>query len=349
MKKEIKINFKYFWEGFNPESNFYTNLLRKNYNVIISDNPDYLFYSIFPEITEKKNLSAKGDFFRKISPRLYLLMRKIYVKFNDFGKTKKLLPKGNFIKIFHSAEHTIPNMNECDWAFGTRFEEEVKNERYMRTPQYMIDNYLLKDFGSPNLKRKIDFKKIKKEKTKFCNFIYSQENLSRNDFFKILSRYKKIDAPGRCMNNMYPIGSHLNPKESRSSNTWSKEKLNFLKSYKFTIAFENSSSLGWVTEKITHPMLVNSIPIYFGHEEIKRDFNAKSFLNYHDFENMEKFIEHIIKVDNDDNLYKEYLEQPLYPNEKAYEFSRTERIERRLKEIIDYIPKMKSKSGLLNW
>jgi len=65
-KKTIKINFKYFWGGFDPENNFYTNLLRKKYNVVISDKPDYVFYSLFSEVKEANDLAKKGDFFKKI-------------------------------------------------------------------------------------------------------------------------------------------------------------------------------------------------------------------------------------------------------------------------------------------
>jgi hypothetical protein len=205
----------------------------------------------------------------------------------------------------------------------------------MRIPAYMLSDYKLNNFGSPDLKRNINFEKIKKEKTKFCNFIYSQEVAERNAFFKKLNKYKKIDAPGKCMNNMPPIGSYADSKKSRLSVSWVKEKLDFIRPYKFTIAFENASKPGWVTEKLTQPMLVNSIPIYFGHSEVKRDFNTKSFINYHDFNNMNKFIEHIIKVDNDDKLYREYLEQPFFNSKEAYDFSRTDRIVKRLKEIIE--------------
>jgi hypothetical protein len=334
-KKTIKIDFKYFWEGFNPENNFFTNLLRKEYNVIISDNPDYLFYSVFSNIGKAKDLSKKGDFIKKISPKLYVFLRKVYSKINlIFHPSQLLVPEGDFIKIFCGAEHVLPNMKECDWAFSPHFEEDINHSRHMRIPAYMFSDYKLKNFGSPNQRRKINFKKLKKEKTKFCNFIYSQEVAARNSFFKELSRYKKIDSPGRCMNNMPPIGSYEDPKKSRLSVNWVQEKLNFIKPYKFAIAFENFSKPGWVTEKLTQPFLVNSIPIYFGHPEVKRDFNTKSFLNYHDFNDIQKFIERIIQVDKDDGLYEQYLKQPIYPTKEAYEFSKTDRIERRLNEII---------------
>ena len=71
MKKKttIKINFKDFWENFDPKNNFFTNILRKKYDVEISDKPDYLFYSVyFKTHTNIKDLYKKGDFIRKISP-----------------------------------------------------------------------------------------------------------------------------------------------------------------------------------------------------------------------------------------------------------------------------------------
>lgn len=55
-KKTIKINFKYFPEDFNPENNFFINNLKKLYDVEISDNPDYVFYSVYPEIKDRKSV-----------------------------------------------------------------------------------------------------------------------------------------------------------------------------------------------------------------------------------------------------------------------------------------------------
>lgn len=315
-RKLIKINFRNFGPNFDFEDNFFTNILRKQYNVVISDKPDYIFYGVYPEIKDIKDISKQGEFIKKISPTLYVWTRKVYSSLQKIrGKHKVEPPKGDFVKIFYGAEHTRPNMNECDWAFGSHFEEEVRNPRYMRLLPYLPNDYTLPRLGNPPIKKSINFKKIKKEKTKFCNFIYSQDIMARNNFFKELSKYKKIDAPGRSMNNMPPIGSD-NPKKSRMSKNWSKEKLRFIRPYKFTIGFENKSEPGWVTEKLTHPMLVNSIPIYVGNKAISKDFNTKSFINYSDFKNMKDFIQHIIKVDNDDKLYEEYIKQPFYPGNK---------------------------------
>ncbi|MFH1503096.1 MAG: glycosyltransferase family 10 [Candidatus Diapherotrites archaeon] len=333
-KKTIKINFKYFWEGFNPENNFLTNTLRNLYDVKISENPDYLFYSVYQEIKTSGDLSKKGDFIRRISPKLYILLREIYSKISNFSiKDKFPLPEGNFVKIFFGSELIKPNMNKCGWAFSEYPEEEINNPRHMKLI-IIVNDYQLKNFGIPTIKKKINFNKIKKEKTEFCNFIYARDIAKRNDFFKELSKYKKIDAPGRCMNNMPPI-RYNSPKESRISASCVIDKLNFIKKYKFTTAFENSSRSGYISEKLTHPMLVNSIPIYFGHKDVNKEFNTKSFINYNDFKNMKEFIKYIIKVDNDDKLYEKILREPWYNDNKPPRDLDIRRIQKRFKEIIE--------------
>lgn len=59
---------------------------------------------------------------------------------------------------------------------------------------------------------------------------------------------------------------------------WSGKRA-FLSRYKFTVAFENSSAPGYHTEKILDPMLVGSIPIYWGDREIESVFNPASFIH----------------------------------------------------------------------
>ncbi len=333
MKKTIKINFKDFAEGFDKENNYYTDTLRENYKVVISGNPDYMFYSVYPSVGIQRDISGKGDMIRKISPRLYIFVRKVYTKlFNK--KVEVKAPEGDFVTIFHSTEGTKPNMQECDWAFSSYLEEDIGHQNYCKISLLLITDYPLGKQTRLPFKRKIDFKKIKKEKTKFCNFIYAQDINKRNDFFKKLSKYKHIDSPGRCMNNM-PSISDGDQRASRLSKSWVGAKLNFIKPYKFTIAFENEIKDGWTTEKLTHPLLVNSIPIYVGNKKVGKDFNTESFINYHDFNSMDKFIQHIIEVDNNDELYKQYLKQPIFKTKEQHYFNSHERVVDKLKEIIE--------------
>ena len=47
MKKKILVNFVDWWSGFNPYDNYFYNLLKEDYEIEISNNPDYLFFSVF--------------------------------------------------------------------------------------------------------------------------------------------------------------------------------------------------------------------------------------------------------------------------------------------------------------
>ena len=332
--KTIKINFQDFWEGFDKENNYFIDTLRETYKVIISDDPQFMFFSVFPNVKRiDLNVSSKGDFIRKISPKLYILSKKVY----SFLLNKKRVinyPEGNFVKIFYASEGILPEMIKCDYAFVTTYNESSEDLNCFRIPPHIIFDYPLHKELALFSDRKIDFEKIKKDKTKFCNFIYSQDINCRNNFFKKLSKYKRIDSPGRCMNNMKAI-SMENSRSSRVSSDWVKTKLNFLKPYKFTIAFENTIRDGWTTEKLTHPLFVNSIPIYIGNKKVADDFNTKRFINYHDFKNMKEFIEHIKKVDTDDDLWKQYLEQPIFKTSNQTYFNSHKRIKDKLNEIIE--------------
>lgn len=327
-KKKIKIGFKYFWYGFNPEDNLFINLLKKQYDVILSDNPDYLFYSVYPESGKIEDPSKIGIFLRKISPDIYLFLKKVYSRFKDPNKNKRPVPKGDFVRIFYTSENRKPNMQECDWAFSFYYDEEFKHSRHMRLP-----NYKFEELEGSLVKKQSEISKIDIKKRKFCNFIYAQENKTRRLFFRKLSKYKRIDSPGRVLNNMPPIGKFKDSYSSRFSKNWMNDKIPFLENYKFTIAFENASVPGYTTEKITHPMLANSIPIYFGNPLVGRDFNTKSFINCHDFKNFDEVVKRVIEIDKDDELYEKILREPWFYNNKPSKYMSDEMIMKRLKEI----------------
>ena len=78
MKKTIKIDFINFWPGYNKTSNYFYDLLKEEFNVEISNTPDYLFYSVFGQ--DHKNYRCK--------------------------------------KIFYTGENIPVNFSECDYAFS---------------------------------------------------------------------------------------------------------------------------------------------------------------------------------------------------------------------------------------
>ncbi len=329
MKKTIKINFKDFWEAFNPEDNLFINLLKKNYDVIISSEPDFVFYSVYPEKNEVKDSSKYGEKLRFLPPFIYEIGKRGYYKFVETYSSEKINhPQGDFVKIFYTPENIKPDMDKCDWAFSFNYDEEFNHPRHLRLP-----NYKFEELKGSLIKKGTNFDKIKKEKNKFCNFIYAQDIQYRNKFFEKLNEYKKIDSSGRCMNNMSPVGNHKDARQSRKQGNWAEEKVEFMKPYKFTIAFENTSNLGYTTEKIYHAMLTNSIPIYFGNPLVLRDFNPKSFINCNDFKTFDEVVKKVIEIDQDDELYYEILKQPWFNDNKPSIYFDDKRISKRLKEI----------------
>jgi hypothetical protein len=55
-------------------------------------------------------------------------------------------------------------------------------------------------------------------------------------------------------------------------------KIEFLSSYKFSIAMENSEGQGYVSEKIIDSFMAGTIPIYYGGYMIDEFINPKSYI-----------------------------------------------------------------------
>ena len=183
------------------------------------------------------------------------------------------MPPGRYVRIFFGSEYVRPDMQTCDWAFSYFSEDAVRHPRHM---------HAIWDSDSRLIKGDLKFETIKEQKTRFCSFLYTNRVGFREEFCRRLSRYKKVDCPGGSLNNMPSI-------DSDGSKSWMDCKIEFLRSCKFTIAFENTSQPGYTTEKLWQPMLVNSIPIYWGNPMVGEAYNSKSFISYYDFEGSPRF------------------------------------------------------------
>jgi hypothetical protein len=222
-----------------------------------------------------------------------------YLFFSVFGYNH--LKYRNCIKIFYSGENIESDFNSCDYAIANSHWDI--GDRYFRYPTWatMIDVYG-SDLWEQMMNRKIDKEKLLNRK--FCNFVYSNKKAAdpiRELFFKELSKYKKVDSGGSFLNN---IGGPVS------------NKMQFIKDYKFTIAFENSSLSGYTTEKIIQPMAACSIPVYWGDPDIYKDFNTDAFINVNDFASIDDAIKEIIRLDNDDDEYIRKLHNPLIGDEE---------------------------------
>jgi hypothetical protein len=59
---------------------------------------------------------------------------------------------------------------------------------------------------------------------------------------------------------------------------------------------------------------------------VHTEFNPKSFLNYPDFPSEEALVERIIAIDQDDDLYRDYLRQPYFHDNRPNEFFDRDRL-----------------------
>jgi len=191
-----------------------------------------------------------------------------FIVFGPYGND--LPPRGNYIRIGYFCENIEPDLSICEWAFGIPREQEINNPRYKRIQWHGLDTTLLIKPSDYNVEE------IAGKKKHFCNFLYSHPVPYREKFFKQLSKYKKVDAPGRSMNNMASIDSLYH------GDIWQRKR-QFLSSYKFTIAFENYVYPGYQTEKLYDAMQADSIPIYCGDPFIGDIFNTASFINTPDY------------------------------------------------------------------
>lgn len=143
----------------------------------------------------------------------------------------------------------------------------------------------------------------------FCTFIVSNPKCEvRNNLFNLINKYKKVSSMGSYANNVghqiiYPY--------------WSRDYFNVLGNHKFMICCENTKMETYSTEKIVNPYLSGTIPIYWGSHNIKNIFNPNSmlFLEDESQESINKLIEQIIYLDNNDEKYIEFINRPIFTEE----------------------------------
>ena len=286
-KKRIKVKFVGFWKGFAAEKTRIYLDLSKFYDVVLSEEPDYIICSCFPPYYE-------------------------YCKYPQ-------------VRIMDSSENYIPDFNLVDYAIC----------------RYPID-FLDRCFYHPGcidfrgrfedlLERKRCFTPDDlREKPLFANFIagHESENAVRGDFFKLLSQYKRVDSPGSYLNNM-PDGETVNWKNS--------SKTDFQRRCKFSLCFESTKHAGFVTEKITDAFFSDTIPVYFGSEQVFEVFNKDAMVFCPSRESFDETVRQIIALDQNDEAYLRMLNQPVFNPAFDYEKHMAE-YERFIRNIFEQPP-----------
>lgn len=227
---------------------------------------------------------SKDEIFGELNAEYDFIEDNIHPEVVIFGPYGNDIPEGNFIRVGYFCENFQPDMKVCDYGFGIPYEAEINHPNYTR-----IDFH---GFNPDTLIKSKNFaEEAFKKKKYFCNFLYGNKVLYRELFFRELSKYKRVDAAGKSMQNSEPL-----PNDSKIG-IWN-SKREYISEFKFTIAFENYTYPGYHTEKILDPMLAGSIPIYIGNPDIETHFNNKSFIHGRNYikNNRNEFLKKIEKA-----------------------------------------------------
>lgn len=224
------------------------------------------------------------------------------------------------VRIFIVGENVSPHMGISDYAMA--FDQMTFGDRYCWMPLIKLYREAYETFLNPRL----PVEDVLKTKTDFCAYVMSSTRDSapeRTRIFDLLNEYKVVHSGGSWNNN---VGGRV------------PDKLAFQSSHKFVIAFENSSTPGYLTEKFADAAQAHAIPIYWGDPTIGNYFNPKAFVNCHDFQSLEEAVEHVKQIDADDALFRQMLAAPWFPDGIEPECLRTETFQQFLSNIFKQEP-----------
>lgn len=196
-------------------------------------------------------------------------------------------------KIYWTGENMLPDFDQCDFAMTSAF---LPNEpRHLRVPtwRHFIDepSRLVSHRGSEPSEAG--------PRPEFCGQVVSNpKSPLRNRMFRRLNRRRRVNSGGRAFNT---TGSRV------------RDKAEFLRRHRFCLAFENSSSPGYTTEKLLDALLAGCIPIYWGNPDVGTDFNPRRFVNAHDFEDLDSLCDRVIELDDDPEAQAAILKEPILP------------------------------------
>ena len=221
------------------------------------------------------------------------------------------------VRIFVTGENVSPNFNISDYALT--HDKMIFGDRFCWMPFVKLrpEAYASLCANRPPVEEVIG------QKEGFCAYVMSNTKDSaseRTRIYDLLTAYKPVASGGKWRNN---VGGPV------------ADKIKFQSKYKFVIAFENSSSPGYLTEKFAQAAQSNAIPIYWGDPEISKIFNPKAFINCFDFPSLEDVVEYVKMVDADENLYRQMLTEPWFPDGREPDCLKNETFSQFLSNIFD--------------
>lgn len=194
------------------------------------------------------------------------------------------------VRIYICGEAIIPDFNVCDYAISQiKIDFEGRNLNFPYGLWTIIGDEVEKYSREKALNRK------------FCSFIYSNSKVGkgsilRKEFCRKLSEYKYVHCPGSVLHNC-----EAPELSERNAYNYTSSKRKYISDFKFNIAFENTITKGYITEKLTDCFISGTLPIYRGGELPNELKNAVIYAN--DYTSLDSLVKRVKEVDINDDLY----------------------------------------------
>jgi len=196
------------------------------------------------------------------------------------------------VKVYFTGENDVPDFNEYDYAIS--FHHIQFGERHLRLPLYVLyDAFDVLRKGSVELISKHDA--LKRD---FCSVVLSSNIAGDPARLRLIDEFAArfpLSSGGRYKNN---VGGPV------------EDKMKFISGFRFNLCPENSMVDGYVTEKIVEPLAAQTVPIYWGTEDVCNEFNPEAFIRINDYSSFSEAFDAIERIASDDDLYYGMLTAP---------------------------------------
>lgn len=203
--------------------------------------------------------------------------------FGSFGK-RHLGFRG--LKIYCSAE-VVPDPRGFDYSIDWQVRD---SDHHLRLPFFWWT--LLDDPHDLGAISGVDETQWR-ARPNFCSFVYSNwRPRERREFFEVLHRRRPVTAAGDVLNNAPRLAV------SAADPDWRAAKIDYLRSFRFVIAFENQSVPGYTTEKPMDALVAGAIPIYWGNPDVGNDIDVSRMILASTFADHESLADHVCALDD---------------------------------------------------
>ena len=129
----------------------------------------------------------------------------------------------------------------------------------------------------------------------------------RVDYLDKLARFIKIDSYGACLHNMDIPPGRTYDNSVQAKENWEAEMVKLSSKYRMVIAYENSNSLDYLSEKLFNVLSAGAIPVFRGTSSVYRQLpDRHNIINIDDFETPEELALYMARVETDDELFRRH-------------------------------------------